>query len=251
MRIISKYHDYYDSAMSLGQDLSVVYARTDIEYDTHRTNINNHPKVVNTIVQKVNDYKDKRDDSNLRFRNNGGGSITKDNNNYDFSMLYFIFCGELIPCLKIKKVNHFEPLNASKNHTQHFYAVEDAVDYFTKEKIDIEKPTSRWSRKKLIQFLNEKLNAKNYNLKEWAISEKIISCVIESDKITINPPLKEYEFFKKYDAFTAFQNLDMWISGTLTFPQNILVEVEDKYKIQAHGFDKLSFRKAPTKHIKK
>jgi len=42
------------------------------------------------------------------------------------------------------------------------------------------------------------------------------------------------------------QELDMWISGTLAWPQNMMIEIDDKYRIIAHGFDeKYGFRKRP------
>ena len=56
------------------------------------------------------------------------------------------------------------------------------------------------------------------------------------------PRLKDIEFQRVLDPYTAFQELDMYIGGVLpdTKPTE---EVADKYKIQQHGFDKWSFRK--------
>ncbi len=48
------------------------------------------------------------------------------------------------------------------------------------------------------------------------------------------------------DAYSAFQTLNQWISGTLTYPPNIMLEIEDKYKVESHGFDsKYGFRTRP------
>ena len=48
------------------------------------------------------------------------------------------------------------------------------------------------------------------------------------------------------DPFTAYQEIDMWISGTLSYPQNFMVDIEDKYKVLEHGFDpKYGFRTRP------
>jgi hypothetical protein len=54
--------------------------------------------------------------------------------------------------------------------------------------------------------------------------------------------LKDIEFQRVLDPFTAYQELDQWISGVLG--QNPEPdEVSDKVKIQQHGFDSWSFRK--------
>jgi hypothetical protein len=62
-----------------------------------------------------------------------------------------------------------------------------------------------------------------------------------------NPILKDFKFYKEVDAFTAFTELQMFISGVLGVGEKELIEVEDKYKIGQHGFDKWSFRREPTK----
>ena len=66
----------------------------------------------------------------------------------------------------------------------------------------------------------------------------------------INPILKEFEFYKVVDAFTAFTELQMFIGGVLGVGEKEIVEIEDKYKIGQHGFDKWSFRREPTKKKK-
>ena len=63
----------------------------------------------------------------------------------------------------------------------------------------------------------------------------------------INPLLKDYEFYKVIDPFKAFTEIQMFISGVLGTGEKDIVEVEDKYKIAQHGFDKWSFRKEPEK----
>ena len=43
----------------------------------------------------------------------------------------------------------------------------------------------------------------------------------------------------------------MFLSGKLSKELNETVEIEDKYKIEQHGFDKWSFRKMPESKGKK
>ena len=61
--------------------------------------------------------------------------------------------------------------------------------------------------------------------------------------------LKDYEFYKKFDSFAAFQEIQMFLSGVLGNKENEIIVVSDKDKIAQHGFDKFSFRK--DKEVKK
>ncbi len=64
-------------------------------------------------------------------------------------------------------------------------------------------------------------------------------------KFIINPLLKNYEFFKMFDSFQAFQEVSMFMGGVLGKGEKEITEVADKYKITQHGFNKWSFRKEP------
>lgn len=66
-----------------------------------------------------------------------------------------------------------------------------------------------------------------------------------SPKFIINPLLKEYQFYKVFNAVQAFQEIQMFISGVLGNKEKEIIDVPDKYKIAQHGFDKWSFRKEP------
>ena len=59
----------------------------------------------------------------------------------------------------------------------------------------------------------------------------------------INPLLKNYEFYKVFDTFQAFQEISMFMGGVLGAGEKEITVVADKYKIAQHGFDKYSFRK--------
>lgn len=67
----------------------------------------------------------------------------------------------------------------------------------------------------------------------------------QNSKFFINPILKDYEFYKIFDTFQAFQEISMFMGGVLGNKEKDIVEVADKYKIGQHGFDKWSFRKMP------
>lgn len=64
-------------------------------------------------------------------------------------------------------------------------------------------------------------------------------------KVTVqtNPWLKAIGFQKVKDAFTAYQELDSYIFGVLGVDANPIVQTSDKDRLVAHGFDnRVSFR---------
>jgi hypothetical protein len=68
-----------------------------------------------------------------------------------------------------------------------------------------------------------------------------------NDEFIINPILKDYEFYSVFDSFSAFQEIQMYISGVICSNENKTLKIEDKYKIEQHGFDKWSFRRESKK----
>ena len=66
-----------------------------------------------------------------------------------------------------------------------------------------------------------------------------------------NPILKDFNFNKIVDPFTAAQEIEMYL-GRLSFDNTPIMPVgDDKVLAASKGFDKWSFRKLPTKHMKK
>jgi hypothetical protein len=71
--------------------------------------------------------------------------------------------------------------------------------------------------------------------------------LIRNRDYVLNPVLKDLSFARKYDSFTAYQDLEMFISGVMGGNSPMMITIEDKYRIQSHGFDKYSFRKGKSK----
>lgn len=58
----------------------------------------------------------------------------------------------------------------------------------------------------------------------------------------LNPNLKSYEFFRVKDAYSAFQEIEMWLSNQAS-PEKSIPSVSNNDMIEAKGFDlKHSFR---------
>ena len=61
--------------------------------------------------------------------------------------------------------------------------------------------------------------------------------------VQTNPQLMAIGFQKVKDAFTAYQEIDSYLSGVLGVNANPVVEVADVHRLEGHGFDKrTSFR---------
>jgi len=72
-------------------------------------------------------------------------------------------------------------------------------------------------------------------------------------EFVINPCLKDLEFFKMFDAFTANQMIQQYIMNDLA-KQDDPEPLDDKYRVLAHGMDETSFRRdkgGPTRKRKK
>ena len=70
--------------------------------------------------------------------------------------------------------------------------------------------------------------------------------------IEVNDTLEKYQFYRTVDAYTAHQEIDMWLGGILAYPPNFMVDIADEYRVAAHGFDtKYGFRKRPSNRRKK
>ncbi len=65
-------------------------------------------------------------------------------------------------------------------------------------------------------------------------------------KIVYNASLKELEFFRLFDPYTAFQEISMFLGG-LAVPLKEIPQVPDKIMVGIKGFDQWSFRKLPGK----
>lgn len=61
-------------------------------------------------------------------------------------------------------------------------------------------------------------------------------------RFTKNPTLKEFDFYKIFDTYSAYQEISMFL-GSLAFPEKPIPVISDKDLAFAKGFDKHSFRR--------
>ena len=247
MRIVSTFNDYYDSVQNLGHDKSLTFVR---KLHSYKYTDKKLPQVIadfytnSYTYQKVNkEYYD----SWLFYRSFIVKKIV-DNRlltiTYNFHKFIVFFCGKMYPGVKCYYNNgeYGRPIN-----TTCFYNYESLFQFIQTNEIEIN--TYRKYEIEVDKMLKSLFEGYKENT-EWLIANKITIAVIDNkpEEIIINPSLKFYDFYKVQDAYTAFQNIEMYMGGVLPSPPNFMIEVEDKYKITGHGFDpKYGFRKRPNK----
>ena len=155
-----------------------------------------------------------------------------------------MFAGKIYPMVCI----HMEKNEDRNTRDNWFYSMEEIEEFFEKYTMSFRHNRGRHffgenSEKNLRNFFSTNYSVDSYT---FLVENKISICVVSRDNIKFNVKLSDYDFYKKFDTYTAYQELDMWISGILSYPQNIMLEVDDKIKVTKHGFDnKYSFRTRP------
>jgi len=219
MRIISKFHDYYDSVMRMGMDKECIYFRDSTEI----------------ILDKLYNYQEDLFSLNIESINN----VDYNGNNSDFQSEKFIvgFCGKIYPCIK----ERISWQDYCYNHES------EILFHYSKETID-EKKYNKYSYKN--SFFDKNWVSYEHYFEKYKVPIFVILPIAkynESKKLILNPQLKQYEFFKMKDSYTAYQEIFMFLSGVLGSGQKEIVNISDIDKIKKKGFDKFSFRKVSTK----
>jgi hypothetical protein len=236
MKIISKRRDYYDSALAHGQDQTVVFVRNDEVIDKDK-----NAKSINDLFE-------------LKI---GISPKTKNGTTIDFKFILVVFCGKTyrgVKCHRKTEVQYMFP----EEETKVFFDYEDLIYYLACWQMRINEDTFfYWKRKTGIDGVKGFLDKQgSTELMNFCLENKYSILTIEQQQVgyahwdtvvTANGNLNDYQFYKVFDAFQTYQELDMYVSGTLPQSQAMPINISDKDRIQQHGFDKFSFRKQKQK----
>lgn len=152
------------------------------------------------------------------------------------------FCGVLYPLVRIIERAKRIPYDST---TTFFYSYEDYKDWRQQDKPD-------WKSRKTQEFF-ERFAGKRMDAKFVEVDAPVFIVDYRHRKpegslhggqhlaIVTNPCLKDWGFGKVKDAYTAFQDISMYLGNQLV-KEHKPDEIEDKYRIAQHGFDKTSFR---------
>ncbi|MEO7453720.1 MAG: hypothetical protein ABIV13_03035, partial [Fimbriimonadales bacterium] len=236
MRIISKFHDYYDSAMGYGQDPALIY---------------------NRVTEEVNVTSwlwDRRIIDLLECRTHYVRPVA------------LAFCGKIYPIWpdQLTKLDHeFLSNDSSRDCTlaveglvkqaqtalaghKRFWQVRRDFD----KHIDSESRSVSYAHKKSQQFratniddrIFRDLNCPSFvvlDVRTWRHTRTF------SGRIVKNPRLATLGFQKEMDAFTAFQEIAMFLGSNLAAEPIAPDTVgDDELIARSKGFDEQSFRTA-------
>lgn len=239
MKLISKFHDYYDSVLSSGRDDSIVYIR-------HTEEIKQNKKATDEIKELFDDIPSKH-----LYLNNGC-----------FSPVLICFCGKIYLAYKF----HMLQENPIKEINLMLYSIEDVENVIKKYKMAgwglTEEYRKRIRTTKSIPFYyrrtfikeNVEKAFKKYSGKTSTnlnLTYKTPVIAIHYDdnykeiQVISNPVLRKYDFVRVFDPYTAFQEISMYIGGVITNKELPMPEFSEKIKVAQHGFDKWSFRRMP------
>lgn len=246
MKIYSKFKDYYDIALQYGEQSDVVFERKMEHVAVKKTSdkkLTPLEAVANEVFQKLknaapyNFYIDKK---------------------FIFSPMMVVFCGKLYPGVHVRNHTQNTPTPIDDGCFFDYQSLQSHLEKFGCDTSEIKEEGFRWYGK---QFKEKNKNPIEtfFNksgddiFSSQLIEHKIVTAVVtysynsQGEHFTINLPLNEVQFFRKFDAWQAYQELSMYIGGVIAPESKPMTVIADKYKVIEHGFDNMSFRKAPTK----
>lgn len=240
MKIISKYKDYYDSALAYGSDEELVYLRKKSKI------------AFASLSDPVRDRLTKLRCNLPHISLHISGERYSGYDNMSAPFLLGV-CGKIYPvvCLTLKGVDTFA------------YSYEDVMSFLRKHKLQKEledfEDARSWlwnSSDDLRSFFSIKFEA----LGEVFINNKVPLFQVTfneglagptSCEIVLNPQLKSCEFYKKLDAYTVFQDIGMYLDGVLGVTAPDMVGIDDLVMRGKKGFDNTSFKHMPDTRSRK
>lgn len=227
MRIVSKFHDYYDGVMALGQDdLLFVRQSQTLPFDE----IEQRPtwKPLLELCQKQPWHRTHPLRQEQIHLNPG----------------WILFAGTLYPYV------HISGTDSNTVSERFFFTHEEFTTWMQKHQLLPRKKQPRYRGFGLHFTMSWSEFFQQWGstqFQHWAQSERIPVLAWERGhkQMHVNPRLQDFQFFRCKDAYSAYQELFQFLSN-LASPEKPTVEIEDRYRIEQHGFDRWSFRKPPS-----
>ena len=225
MRIISDFHDYYDSAMGYGVDYDSIWLR-----------------------------KPKKLERGIGFASCSSRTWGATKLDLKYESHTVGFCGKVYGLIKLKKLNSDDEVVSSVI----CYNI-DEVDAFV-EANSKKKQLEYYNSKQGGWWWRGRFRGLNFEAKRADFAKYFKKFEEERDKHekffldnntpifvnrTINASLKKLEFYRIMDPYTAYQEIQMFF-GRLRFEERPIPKISNSDMIEAKGFDlKSSFRKDP------
>ncbi|TXG77824.1 hypothetical protein E6Q11_02135 [Candidatus Dojkabacteria bacterium] len=250
MKIHSKFKDYYDHVLAYGQDEDVSYIRNTEIYCCPSGFYNGNFWTHNHKWFKFEQVNGKGVLNEHRMLHPIGAK---------WPFITILFCGKVYNAIKVdQKVIDGEIVPA-----QFFYDADKYARYL--EMIKPVRADKYYLPSDILRVLSR--NGVETNLNRTARCPVIMVADHYGDFVSLdmrqylpyghgttynvyNPKLYEVQFQKMIDPYTAYMELDMFISGVLGKTGGEMVTISDKDKVDKHGFDsKYGFRKRPGEKV--
>jgi len=216
MLLHSKFRDYYDTAIAYGVDTTCHYVRKTKEFFKDSIEYKEVSDIIDKTIVSRNGY----------------------------STFYVVFCDKV-----------YKGVRCTDLYSKKYFYTKESLYNYAKSKKELHKlEYYNWFNKdNFFDYIpkdNKKLLEYQYKTGIPIILYGVSNEIFEGISVIYNPVLKDIEFYKVFNATSAFQELSMFISGVLGGQSPKMVELSDKYKIAKRGFNELSFRKSPNKRKK-
>ena len=161
---------------------------------------------------------------------------------FSFKTFSIVFCGKVYPGVRCGTAK--SPFNYDFTYV---YSVEDATKFFS-ERMDDKQWRHYNNTKSRLEICESNIresmkSAKTYGEKALKLhpKEAIIEVQREHSDIlgTVNSRLLNLQFYREMDAYTAAQELHMWL-GAQAAPEKEIPKIDDQTMAEAKGFDKFS-----------
>lgn len=245
MYIVSKFHDYYDTASMYGIDKTCVYKRSEESVKIERPHwYSNH-----TISLP--------DGKTFELPRTGRGVSTRWGEKVEWNITHLLvgFCGAIYPMVHIQDTSSSGKSYCFYSHEE-FQEFVDKVGLFSTTRNRYYYYSPRWDKynvehqKGAEQYFKDVAEI-NQKYGEIFHAFKAPVFVIKERSVVLNSPLKPLGFMKVKDPQTAFQDIYMYISGVIGIDVKPMIQVSDKVKAASRGHDsEYSFKKTPGKRGK-
>lgn len=246
MDIISPFKDYYDSALRRGLSSTLRFHRKSAVYG--------HNNAVDPVVA-AHDFMYQDMPGTISTNKKKGPSIK-------LTPFRVAFCGKTYNAVAAQYWDAVTVWHGEDPVRSEYIYTNENLDRFLAEtefapdeNAKPLSPSKRWTEllPRVTAFLGAEPSNRHHGF-FVANSEAIVLAEnghYSNRRIEVNACLSNVSFFKVLDPWQAFQELEMFLGGIAAPENRPPVVIADKDRIAQHGFDKMSFRKAPTKRVSK
>lgn len=235
MRIISDFSDYYDKAMMYGADEGRVWVRKTGTYNIPSSEVTH-------IRQEVFDWM-------LRYH-------VFDYNTTGLSCTARVLgvAGKCYPYVRMEYCDLHRI--DSKSYVKYAYSSDQIRDFLAEHKLDyallcFDDKSTHWASKLHTKRKLDRIyfnNAQIQKFEKWFMkcNTTTFDVDLSTFEIETNCNIGERQFYQVVDMCTVYQQIEFFLFDIIQTPPEI-DQISDTELAEKKGFDKWSFRKAPTK----